>query len=190
MPLTHWGWVMHICVNQQYVCVFNALAPCQHQTIIWLSMYSCTIDWTDKKTFHWNLNQWMNSFIKEIVFKNVVCWMLAILSRLQWVKFYTHPQTIFLAWKKPWFFSFPNCGNPDIEHRSSASLLNHQDILFLLIPGWYCMYIIDSIRNPIVQIWQSYSHVILTRRIPLLLLDVRNTVLSFKCEVWWVSMGC
>ena len=36
MELTHWGWVMHICVSKLTIIgTDNGLSPCQRQVIIW-----------------------------------------------------------------------------------------------------------------------------------------------------------
>ena len=85
-----------ICLRSLMACHLMNIKPLSACS---LSKYWCTIDWTHRKTFHWNFDQFINIFIKEIVFKNAVSWMSAILSWPQWVKF-TLENCIF-TWKKP-----------------------------------------------------------------------------------------
>ena len=66
------------------------------QAITWGTGGSLSI-WTPMNKFQWNCNRNSNFFIHENAFENVVCEMIAILSRLQsvcgiiWAVFYSEP---------------------------------------------------------------------------------------------------
>ena len=71
--LTHWGRVMHKCVGNLTIIVSdNYLNQCWN-----------IVNWTLKSRIQWNFNLYLNIFIQEKAFENVVCEMAAILSRPQ-----------------------------------------------------------------------------------------------------------
>ena len=92
--LTHWGRVMHICIdNLSHHCFRWWLvawsAPCHYLNQCW-----DIINWTLRNKLQWNFNRNSNIFIQEKAFGSVVCEMAAILSQPQWVNYryagYTH----------------------------------------------------------------------------------------------------
>ena len=84
--LTHWGWVMQICVRKPdhhwYISWFVASLVPRH----YLNQCWHIINWTIGRDFQWNSNQNETIFIKENGFENFVCKMAAILYQPQWVK--------------------------------------------------------------------------------------------------------
>ena len=92
--LTHWGWVMHICISGLTVIGSdNGLAP---WTVPNHYLKQCwnNGNWTLKKKLQWNFNWNSNIFIQENVFELVICKMAAILSRGRIVKCSTVYTTI------------------------------------------------------------------------------------------------
>ena len=72
--LTHWGWVMHICVNKLIIIDSdNGLSPGRRQAIIWTNAVILLIE-----TIGTNFS--------EKAFEKVVCEMVVILFRPQCVK--------------------------------------------------------------------------------------------------------
>ena len=83
--LTHWCWVMHICVSKLIIIRSdNGLSPGRHQAIIWTNAGILLIGPLGTKP-QWNLNRNLCTFIRENAFENVVCKMATILSRHQYV---------------------------------------------------------------------------------------------------------
>ena len=83
--LTHWGQVMRICVSKISHHWFRqglgaCLAPSYYLNQCWL-----IVSWSLGNDIQWNFNQKFNIFIPENVFENVICKMMAILSRPQCV---------------------------------------------------------------------------------------------------------
>ena len=76
--LTHWGRVMHICVDKTTIIGSdNGLSPARRQAIIWANAGIMLI-----QSIGTNFNE---IFIQENAFENIVCKMAAILSRPQYV---------------------------------------------------------------------------------------------------------
>ena len=85
-PLTNWGRVTHICVdNLTVIGSENGLSPGRRQASIWNQCWNI-VNWTLGNKLQWKFNQNSNIFIQENVFENVVCEMAFILSRPQCVK--------------------------------------------------------------------------------------------------------
>ena len=85
--LTHWGWVMHICVSKLTIIGSdNGLSPGRRQAIIWTNAGILLIGPNKPQ---WNLNRDSNIFIQENAFIKVVCEMAAILFQPQFVKMHT-----------------------------------------------------------------------------------------------------
>ena len=77
--LTHWGWMMHICVSKlTIISSDNGLAPCRGQAIIWANAGILLINPLGTN-FSEILIKKSCIFIKENAFKNAVWKMLAIL---------------------------------------------------------------------------------------------------------------
>ena len=82
--LTHWGWVMQICVSELTIIGSdNGLSPGRCQAIIWTNAGIMFI-WTLGTNFSEILSE-IHRFIQENAFQNVVCQMAAILSQPQCV---------------------------------------------------------------------------------------------------------
>ena len=83
--ITHGGRVTHIYVGRITIMGSDdGLSPGRFQPIIWTSakiLLSGPVG-TNKRNIHWNVN----IFIQGNAFENVVCEMVAILSRGRWVK--------------------------------------------------------------------------------------------------------
>ena len=88
MPLTHWGWVTHICVSQLAITGSeNGLSPGRRQAIIWTNagilsigpLWIYFIKIVRKKSY---------IFIQVNAFENIVRKLVAILSRLHCVKYW------------------------------------------------------------------------------------------------------
>ena len=104
-PLTHWGLVTHICVVKLTItCSDNGLSPERRQSH-YLNQCCNIVDWTLGNKLQLNFNRNSNIFIEENMFENVVCEMLFISSRPQYVK-----AILPLAWEPPkidaseWFY--------------------------------------------------------------------------------------
>ena len=96
IPLTHWGRMTHICVdNLTIIGSDNGLSPGRRQAIIWTNAGILLINWTLRNKLRWNFNRYANIFIQENVFESVVCEMATILSRPQCVKDWTPIDSIF-----------------------------------------------------------------------------------------------
>ena len=84
--LTHWGWVMHICISKLTIIGSdNGLSPGRRQAIIWTNagvMFTGPLG----ANFSEILIEIFYIFIQENAFGNVVWKMTAILSRPQCVK--------------------------------------------------------------------------------------------------------
>ena len=85
--LTHWGWVMHICVNKLTIIgsdnglIVAWTAPSHYRSQCWNIVNSSL-----RNKLQWNFNRNANIFIQENALQNVVCEMTSILSRPQCVK--------------------------------------------------------------------------------------------------------
>ena len=78
--LTHWGWVIHICISTlTSISADNGLAPGQCQAIIWTNDKILLIEPLETN-FSETLNHNSNIFIQENASKNAVWKMTAILS--------------------------------------------------------------------------------------------------------------
>ena len=72
--LTHWGWVMHICINKLTIIGSdNGLLSGRHKAIIWTNAGILFI-WV-LGTNQWYLQQNSYIFIQENMFKSVICEM-------------------------------------------------------------------------------------------------------------------
>ena len=80
--LTHWGRVTHICVINLTIIGsdsgFFAWTPPSH----YLNRCWNIVNWTFRNKIQWKLNQNSYIFIKENSFKDVICEMACILSRM------------------------------------------------------------------------------------------------------------
>ena len=84
--LTHWGRVMHICVNKlSIIGSDNGLSPQRRQAIIWTNAGILLIGPLGTN-FSENLIKIQTFSLKANMFENVVCEMLFISSRPQSVK--------------------------------------------------------------------------------------------------------
>ena len=84
--LTHWGWVMHICVcNLTTIGSDNGLSPDRRQANIYTNAEILLIGPLGTN-FSEIFNRNSNIFIEENEFQNIVCEMLSISSRPQCVK--------------------------------------------------------------------------------------------------------
>ena len=83
--LTHWGWVMHICISRLTITGSdNGLSPGRRQAIIWTNPGILLIGPLENKLL-WKFNLSSNIFIHENAIESVVCEMAAISSRPQCV---------------------------------------------------------------------------------------------------------
>ena len=83
LQLTHWGRTTHICVSKLTIIASdNGLSPRRRQAIIWNNI----VNWTIRNKLQWNFNRNSDIFFQENALKNLVCEMVSILSRPQWVK--------------------------------------------------------------------------------------------------------
>ena len=80
-PLTHWGWVTHICVDKLTIDPDNGLSPDRRQAIIGLNAEILLIGLFGRNKFQWNLYRNSYIFIQQNVLQNVVWEMSAILYR-------------------------------------------------------------------------------------------------------------
>ena len=84
--LTHWGRVTHICVgNLTIIGSDNGLSPSQRQAVIWINARILLIGPLGKK-FSEILIGIQTFSLKKIAFENVVCKIMSMSSRPQWVK--------------------------------------------------------------------------------------------------------
>ena len=84
--LTHWGWVMHICISKiTIISSDNGLSPGSAPSH-YLNQCWNIVNWTPKNKPQWNFNRNWYIFIQKNSFKNVVWKMAAILSWPQCVK--------------------------------------------------------------------------------------------------------
>ena len=81
--LTHWGWMMHICVSKLTIIGSdNGLWPGRRRAIIWTNAWILII-----RALGTNSSEIPSEiFIQGNAFENVVCQMTARLSGHQWVK--------------------------------------------------------------------------------------------------------
>ena len=89
-PLPHWGRVTHICVSKTdnywfWWKLVTWLAASHHLNQCWL-----IVNWTLKNKFQWNLNKNSSIFVRKNAFENIVCEMVAILARPQYVNLKLH----------------------------------------------------------------------------------------------------
>ena len=83
--LTHWGWVIHKCVNNlTNIASYNGLLPGLPPSHY---LHHCwnIVNWTLKNKLYWNFYWNSYIFIQENAFENVVWKMTATLSRPQCV---------------------------------------------------------------------------------------------------------
>ena len=71
-------------MNWVSIGLSNGLSPNRRQAITWTNAGSI-VNWTMRNKLKWNSNQNIKLFIHGNAFKNVVCEMVAILSRGRWV---------------------------------------------------------------------------------------------------------
>ena len=83
--LTHWGWVMYICIGKiTIIGSDNGLSPGWHQAI-YLNQCWNTVNSNLRNKLQWNLKQNSHIFIEENACENVVCQLAANLSQPQCV---------------------------------------------------------------------------------------------------------
>ena len=80
LQLTHWGWVMHVCVDKLTIIGSdNGLLPGRRQNIIWTSVGILLI--VSLRTNFSYILIWIQTFsFKKMHLKNVVCKMATIFS--------------------------------------------------------------------------------------------------------------
>ena len=86
LQLTHWGRTTHICVSKLTIIASdNGLSPGRRKAIIWnnAGIFSIGLLWTNLSEI---FNRNSDIFFQENALENVVCEIVSILSRPQWVK--------------------------------------------------------------------------------------------------------
>ena len=130
--LTHLPLVPRICVRESG----------EHRFRKWLVTYSAPshylkqclliVNWTLRNKLQWNFNQNSTIFIQENAFENVVCKMVAILSRGRWVNNILQKHA---AWQSTWPMNsgccLPNVTYPTPSPKISVNItkLGHFDHL-------------------------------------------------------------
>ena len=72
---------IYMSVNWVSIVSSNGLPPVRRQAITWTNAVNCNL----RDKLQWNSNHNTKLFIQENVFENVICEMVAILSRGRWV---------------------------------------------------------------------------------------------------------
>ena len=80
LGLTHWGWVMHICISKLTILdLDNGLSPGRCQASHYLNQGWNIVNWILRNKPQWNLNRNSYISIQENVFENIVWKVAAIL---------------------------------------------------------------------------------------------------------------
>ena len=83
IQLTHWGRVTHICFSKLTIIgsVNTWTAPSHYLNQCWN-----IVNWTLRNKLQWNYSLNSNIFFQKNALENVVCIIVSISSRPQWVK--------------------------------------------------------------------------------------------------------
>ena len=127
--LTYLPLVLHICdseLGQHWFgqCLDACSAPSHYLNLCWL-----IVNWTLRNKLLWNLSSTLNFFIHGNALENVICGLVAILSRGRWVKhaldcissIQMHKSCQSLSHKLCWVDS-KICGNVSSHWRKKSSI--------------------------------------------------------------------
>ena len=105
----------------------------------YLNQWWNIVNWTLRNKFQWNFNQNLNIFVQEYAFEDIVCKMVDILSRPQWVNRRNrgsssggqHPNSNIPKWRT-WWYDYHQISN--IRRTKSQNLNVSRLVLQLPLP--------------------------------------------------------